>query len=70
LAGDRNLCSDHLVLHALPSRGTFTSVNDLTVAIRTFIDAYNQRCEPFRLTKTADQILNKDNPQTTPDTRY
>jgi hypothetical protein len=40
------------------------------VAIRTFIDAYNQRCEPFRLTKTADQILNKDNPQTTSDTRY
>jgi hypothetical protein len=30
---------------------TFTSVGDLIGAIRTFIDAYNQRCEPFRWTK-------------------
>ena len=40
-------------------RGTFTSVPDLIGAIRAFIDAYNQRCEPFRWTKTADQILAK-----------
>jgi transposase len=51
-------------------RGTFTSVPDLISAIRTFIDAYNQRCEPFRWTKTADQILTKANPQTTSDTRH
>ena len=38
-------------------RGTF--VPDLIGAIRTFIDAYNQRCEPFTWTKTADQILTK-----------
>src|ERR1700757_801916 len=28
-------------------RGTFRSVKDLTAAIGRFIDAYNQRCEPF-----------------------
>jgi transposase len=38
-------------------RGTFTSVPDLIGAIRTFIDAYNQRCQPFAWTKTAEQIL-------------
>jgi transposase len=51
-------------------RGTFTSVPDLIGAIRAFIDAYNQRCKPFRWTKTADQILTKANPQTTSDTRH
>jgi transposase len=51
-------------------RATFTSVPDLIGAIRAFIDAYNQRCEPFRWTKTADQILTKANPQTTSDTRH
>jgi hypothetical protein len=40
-------------------RGTFTSVPDLIGAIRTFIDAYNERCQPFTWTKTADQILAK-----------
>lgn len=28
-------------------RCTFASVPDLVDAIRTFIDAYNERCEPF-----------------------
>ena len=51
-------------------RATFTSVPDLIAAIRAFIDGYNQRCEPFRWTKTADQILIKANPQTTSDTRH
>jgi len=40
-------------------RGTFTSVGDLVAAIRAFIDAYNDRREPFHWTKTADQILAK-----------
>jgi hypothetical protein len=44
-------------------RGTFTSAPDLIDAIRTFIDGYNQRCAPFRWTKTADQILTKANRQ-------
>jgi transposase len=38
-------------------RGTFTSVPDLIGAIRTFIDGWNDRCQPFAWTKTADQIL-------------
>jgi transposase len=38
-------------------RGSFTSVNDLIAAIRTFIDGWNDRCEPFTWTKTADEIL-------------
>ena len=38
-------------------RGSFTSVKDLITAIRAFIDGWNDRCEPFAWTKTADQIL-------------
>jgi len=38
-------------------RGTFTSVKDLIAAIEIFIDAWNERCEPFVWTKTADQII-------------
>ena len=38
-------------------RGTFTSVKDLIAAIEIFIDAWNERCEPFTWTKTADQII-------------
>lgn len=38
-------------------RGSFTSVKDLIGAIRTYIDGWNQRCQPFSWTKTADEIL-------------
>jgi transposase len=38
-------------------RGTYTSVKDLIAAIEIFIDGWNERCEPFTWTKTADQIL-------------
>ena len=51
-------------------RATFTSVGDLVSTIRAFIDAYNQRCEPFRWTKTAHQILAKTNRQKNSDTRH
>ncbi|MGH8526564.1 MAG: IS630 family transposase, partial [Gammaproteobacteria bacterium] len=37
-------------------RGSFTSVKDLTLAIRRFIDGWNQRCQPFTWTKTADEL--------------
>jgi transposase len=37
-------------------RGTFTSVKDLIAAIELFINAWNERCQPFVWTKTADQI--------------
>jgi transposase len=40
-------------------RGTFTSVKDLIAAIQTYIDAWNDRCEPFTWTKDADTILAK-----------
>ena len=40
-------------------RGTFTSVKDLVTAIETYIDAWNDRCEPFTWTKDADTILAK-----------
>ena len=51
-------------------RGTFTSVPDLIGAIRIFIDAYNDRCEPFTWTKTADQILAKAHRQKISDTGH
>jgi hypothetical protein len=38
-------------------RGTFTSVRDLTDAIRRYINGWNERCQPFVWTKTADEIL-------------
>ena len=40
-------------------RGTFTSVADLQAAIATYIDAWNERCQPFRWVKDADTILAK-----------
>jgi transposase len=40
-------------------RGTFTSVADLITAIETYIDAWNDRCQPFTWTKDADTILAK-----------
>jgi len=43
-------------------RGTFTSVKDLIGAIGMFIDGWNERCQPFTWTKTADQILAKARP--------
>jgi transposase len=44
-------------------RASFTSVREVTTAIRTFIDGWNERCVPFVWTKTADEILAKANRQ-------
>jgi transposase len=44
-------------------RGTFTSVKDLIAAIETFIDGWNDRCQPFTWTKTADSILEHARPR-------
>jgi transposase len=44
-------------------RASFTSVRQVTDAIRTFIDAWNERCVPFVWTKTADEILAQANRQ-------
>jgi hypothetical protein len=46
-------------------RGTFQSVRDLKNAIRTFIDGWNDRCQPFVWTKDADTILAKATRQPT-----
>ncbi len=51
-------------------RGTFTSVKDLIAAIETFIDAWNDRCQPFVWTKTADEILTKANRKVPSNTRH
>lgn len=40
-------------------RGSYTSVRELVDAIGRFIDAWNDRCEPFIWTKDADSILAK-----------
>jgi len=40
-------------------RGAFASVKDLIAAIGTFIDGWNERCQPFIWTKTPDEILTK-----------
>ena len=46
-------------------RGTFASVRELMIKIRTFINGWNDRCQPFVWTKTADQILKKADRKTT-----
>jgi len=51
-------------------RGTFTSVKDLIAVIETFIDGWNDRCQPFAWTKTADEILTKANRKITSNTRH
>jgi len=51
-------------------RGTFRSVKDLIGAITRFIDGWNDRCQPFVWTKTADQILNHSRSQKTSFTRH
>jgi transposase len=52
-------------------RGSFASVKDLVAAIRRFIDGWNDRCQPFVWTKTADDILDHAKPgQRTSFTRH
>jgi hypothetical protein len=48
--------------HGAIRRGTFTSVKDLKNAIGAFIDAYNDRCQPFTWTKNADNLIAKIKP--------
>jgi len=51
-------------------RGTFTSVKDLIAAIETYIDGWNERCQPFVWTKAADEILTKAHRKKTSYTRH
>ena len=43
-------------------RGTFTSVKDLIAAIETYIDGWNDRCQPFTWTKTPDELIPRCRP--------
>jgi transposase len=49
-------------------RGSFESVRELIQAIRGFIEAWNERCEPFIWTKDAETILSKAKRKGTSDT--
>jgi DNA-binding CsgD family transcriptional regulator len=51
-------------------RGTHRSVAELTEAIERFIDGWNERCEPFIWTKTADEIIAKAVRPTTSNSRH
>ncbi|MFH5824471.1 IS630 family transposase [Georgenia sp. AZ-5] len=51
-------------------RGSLASVKDLNAKIRAFIDGWNDRCHPFVWTKTAEEILEKANRQTTSNTGH
>jgi transposase len=51
-------------------RGFFDSVKDLVTAIRAFIDGYNDRCQPFVWTKSAEEILPRATRQRTSDARH
>jgi transposase len=51
-------------------RGSYNSVKDLIAAIETYIDGWNERCQPFVWTKTADQILAKAQRKKTSNTRH
>jgi hypothetical protein len=53
---------DGIITRQAIRRGIFTSVKDLIAAIETFIDGWNDRCQPFVWTKTADEILTKSTP--------
>ena len=48
--------------HQAIRRGSFRSVRELTGAIGAFIDACNDRCQPFTWTKDDDQLLAKIKP--------
>jgi transposase len=43
-------------------RGSFTSVKELIAAIENFIDGWNDRCQPFIWTKTAEELLPRRRP--------
>jgi transposase len=51
-------------------RGTHRSVTELIEAIERFIDGWNERCEPFVWTKTADEIITKAVRPTTSNSRH
>ena len=51
-------------------RGSFGSVRELIDAITTFINGWNERCQPFAWTKDADTIITKAHRKSTSGTRH
>jgi transposase len=51
-------------------RASFRSVKELVAAIRRFIEAWNERCEPFHWTKEADELIAKATCKKTSLTRH
>lgn len=47
-------------------RGSFGSVTDLIAAISTFIDGWNERCQPFVWAQPADDLLDHWRPDQEP----
>ena len=54
-------CFFSIITRQAIGRGTFTSVADLTAAIETYIDGWNENAEPFTWTKPADELIDKIN---------
>jgi transposase len=52
-------CFFSIITRQAIRRGIFTSVADLTTAIETYIDDWNEHPKPFTWTKTADELLAK-----------
>jgi transposase len=52
-------CFFSIITRQAIRRGAFTSVADLTAAIQTYIDGWNDHAEPFSWTKTADQLIDR-----------
>jgi transposase len=50
-------CFFSIITRQAIRRGTFTSVADLTAAIETYVDGWNENASPFTWTKTADELL-------------
>ena len=55
--------------HAI-RRASFSSVRQVTDAIRTFIDGWNPRCVPFVWTKTVQDFLTMANPKAASGTNH
>jgi hypothetical protein len=52
-------CFFSTLIHQAIHLGTFTSLADLTTAIETHIDNWNEHSHPFTWIKTADELLAK-----------
>ena len=52
-------CFFSIITRQAIRRGTYRSVKELTAKIGAFIDGWNERCQPFVWTKSADELLAK-----------